>query len=57
MPDKICFVIAPIGDVGSEIRSRSDKVLNHILTPIAKEFGYEVIRADKIHNLVSLHLK
>jgi hypothetical protein len=48
MPDKICFVIAPIGDEGSKIRSRSDQVLKHILTPVAKEFGYEVIRADKI---------
>jgi len=48
MPDKICFVIAPIGNEGSAIRSRSDKVLKHIVTPIAQEFGYEVIRADKI---------
>jgi hypothetical protein len=48
MPDKICFVIAPIGEEGSDIRRRSDQVLEYILSPIAGDFGYEVIRADKI---------
>ena len=43
-----CFVIAPIGDEGSEIRRRSDQVLNHILTPAAADCGYKTVRADKI---------
>lgn len=46
--EKICFVIAPIGDDGSEVRRRSDQVLKHIITPAAKECGYETIRADTI---------
>jgi hypothetical protein len=46
--EKICFVIAPIGDEGSEIRRRSDQVLKHIIAPAAKDCGYETIRADKI---------
>lgn len=46
--NKICFVIAPIGDEGSEERRRSDQVLNHIIAPAAKECDYEAIRADKI---------
>jgi len=47
--DRICFVIAPIGDDGSEIRSWSDKVLRHIIEPAAKACNYQkVIRADKI---------
>jgi hypothetical protein len=51
MPDqdeKICFVIAPIGEEGSEIRRRSDQVLTHIITPAAKECGYRAVRADTI---------
>ncbi len=46
--NNICFVIAPIGETGSEIRMRSDQVLNHIIRPAAKEFGYEVMRADQL---------
>lgn len=46
--NKICFVIAPIGDEGSEPRRRSDQVLNHIIAPAAEECGYATIRADKI---------
>ncbi len=45
---KICFVIAPIGDEGSETRHRSDQVLKHIIEPTTEEFGYVAIRADKI---------
>jgi hypothetical protein len=45
---KTCFVIAPIGDEGTSIRDRSDKVLKHIIEPAAREHGYEVLRADKI---------
>jgi len=45
---KTCFVIGPIGEEGSEIRARSDKVLKHIITPPAKECGYEPVRADAI---------
>jgi hypothetical protein len=46
--NKMCFVIAPIGDEGSEIRRRSDQVFNHIIVLAAEECGYETIRADKI---------
>jgi len=44
----VCFVIAPIGDEGSETRTRSDKVLNHVIAPAATECGYEALRADRI---------
>lgn len=46
--EQTCFVIAPIGEEGSDIRSRSDQVLNHIIAPAAKECGYTAVRADKI---------
>jgi phage gp29-like protein len=46
--EKLCFVIAPIGEEGSDVRRRSDQVLKHVIAPAAKECGYETIRADKI---------
>lgn len=45
---KICFVISPIGDENSETRKRSDKVLEHIITPPIEQLGYKIVRADKI---------
>lgn len=46
--EKICFVIAPIGEEDSEIRERSDKVLNYIITPAAEECGYRTVRAERM---------
>lgn len=43
---KICFVIAPIGDEGSETRERSDQILKYIIKPAADECGYKAERAD-----------
>jgi hypothetical protein len=45
---KTCFVIAPIGEEGSDTRRRSDQVLEHVIKPSAKECGYEAVRADAI---------
>ena len=45
---KICFVIAPIGEVGSDTRKRSDQFLHHIIRPVAEAKGYSAIRADEI---------
>lgn len=45
---KSCFFIAPIGEEGSEIRLRSDQILEHIIKPAGEECGYDTIRADKI---------
>lgn len=45
---KTCFVIAPIGEPGSETRKRSDQVLKHVIEPCAEECGYEAIRADRL---------
>lgn len=45
---KICFVISPIGEEGSETRERSDQVLKHIITGPVEQLNYDVIRADKI---------
>ena len=44
----VCFVIAPIGKEGSDVRVRSDQVLKHIVNPAASECGYATVRADQI---------
>ncbi|SRR5216684_3611161 len=46
--EKICFVIAPIGDPDSDTRKRSDQVLKHVIRPAATVCGYKAIRADEI---------
>lgn len=48
MPEKSCFVIAPIGEPDSETRKRSDQVLKHVISPAAIACGYRAIRADQI---------
>jgi hypothetical protein len=48
MSDRICFVIAPIGEADSEPRKRSDQVLKHIIIPATSDCGYKAIRADQI---------
>lgn len=45
---KTCFVISPIGDIESETRKRSDKVLKHIIEPCVSGHGYNPVRADQI---------
>lgn len=47
---KTCFVVCPIGEENSETRKRSDQVLKHILSPICKDKGYDLIRSDTIHD-------
>jgi hypothetical protein len=44
----MCFVIAPIGESGSETRKRSDQILKHVIEPSTTECGYEAVRADRI---------
>lgn len=47
-PEKLCFVISPIGDPDSETRKRSDQVLKHVVRPAATSCGYKAVRADEI---------
>ena len=48
MSERICFVIAPIGELETETRKRSDQVLKHIIAPAVKQFGYSALRADQM---------
>ena len=45
---KICFVICPIGKPDTDVRKRSDIILDYIISPVVQQFGYEALRADKI---------
>ena len=47
---KNCFIIAPIGDEGSEERHRSDNILKYVISPALEKCDYKAIRADKISN-------
>ena len=44
---KTCFVVCPIGDVGSSIRKRSDQVFKYIISPACGSNGFEPTRSDK----------
>ncbi|MBF0464216.1 MAG: hypothetical protein HQK88_17050 [Nitrospirae bacterium] len=46
--DKICFIIAPIGEPESPVRDRSDKVLKFIIKPVTDKCGYCAVRADEL---------
>lgn len=46
-----CFLISPIGEDGSDIRKRADKVFKYIIYPVCAERGFEAIRADKINQV------
>lgn len=41
-----CFVIAPIGEMGSDIRKDSDDLLDLIIKPSLEVFNIDVIRGD-----------
>ena len=43
-----CFIICPLGEKQSETRSRSDKLLNHVLEPVLLRNDYDAVRADQI---------
>ena len=46
---KKCFVVSPIGDAGSDIRNRADKLFKYIIQPVCEICGFDVIRVDQIN--------
>jgi hypothetical protein len=46
---KTCFVAAPIGELASATRERSDCVLDCIIRPAVEPLGFTVSRLDRIH--------
>lgn len=46
--EKVCFVICPIGDKGTDTRKRSNLAYEYIIKPVVEKFKYKLIRADFI---------
>lgn len=44
---KTCFVACPIGKSGSDVRKRTDAMLDLVIRPVAEPLGYEVIPAHE----------
>ena len=51
---KYCFVVSPIGEEGSEIRTNADKLLKYIINPVCQSCGLSVERVDQINNSDSI---
>jgi len=45
---KECFFIAPIDDEGTDTRNRTDKLMNYIIKEAVEDYGYSVVRSDKM---------
>lgn len=46
---KMCFVVSPIGDEGTDVRKNADQLLNHIIRPVCQKCGFEAIRIDQAY--------
>ncbi len=51
---KTCFVVSPIGDVGSETRINADKLFKYIISPVCERCGFEAVRVDQINDSDSI---
>ncbi len=51
---KICFMVSPIGNEGTEIRKRADQLFKYIISPVCEECGFEAVRVDQINKADSI---
>lgn len=51
---KTCFVICPLSVPRSNIRKRSDRLLRLVIVPVLESRSYKVIRADQLHDGLTL---
>lgn len=51
---KTCFVVSPIGETDSEIRSNADKLFQYIISPVCESCGFEPVRVDQINDSDSI---
>jgi len=49
-PNRLCFLIGPIGKDESETRNNADLLVEYVIKPVLEPMGYRVERADKIAN-------
>src|SRR5262249_51257735 len=48
MPAKTCFFVSPIGEESSDIRWRSDLLLERLIKPAIDSMNFTAIRADEL---------
>ncbi|MDH4085351.1 MAG: nucleotide-binding protein [Nitrospira sp.] len=46
--NKTCFVIAPLGHEGTEVRRRSDELTDFVIKPALEPFSYIITRIDRL---------
>ena len=51
---KTCFVVSPIGETDSDIRSNADKLFKYIISPVCESCGFEPVRVDQINDSDSI---
>ena len=51
---KTCFIVSPIGETDSEIRSNADKLFKFIISPVCESCGFEPVRVDQINDSDSI---
>lgn len=51
---KTCFVVSPIRETDSEIRSNADKLFKYIISPVCESCGFEPVRVDQINDSDSI---
>lgn len=54
IPKKYCFVITPIGNVGSEIFIKANGLINAVIKPVLEKLGYRVEAAHHINSTGSI---
>ena len=45
---KTCFVVSPIGETDSEIRSNADKLFKYIISPVCESCGFELVHNPNV---------
>lgn len=51
---RTCFVVSPIGDMGSETRVNADKLFRYIISPVCQNCGFDAVRVDQINESDSI---
>lgn len=51
---KKCFVVSPIGQDGSEIRSNADKLFKYVIKPVCEDCDFDAIRVDQLNDVNSI---
>lgn len=51
---KTCFIVSPIGNEGTDVRSTADKLFKFIIKPVCEKCDFEPVRVDQLNNSDSI---